>query len=244
MAVQLAGRRAARLFFAVEAATVGDELACGVLGHGVVAGAGGGAGVSSGCLGQPPRFGVRFRRSDGRIRVDLRRAAPGRALGGGGSGSCPRCRGSAGSARLRRPGPWACARASRVGLGGAACCGCGAGQCPCRHRAVAGALSSSSASPFPPRPWRGGGGASRGHWVWRPDGQIRCPQGRGRRPRWGMRLSVAGRGRQRRRRVLVPATVAGDGFGVRQGDARGRVSQFLHVARSEGVTADAAVQLL
>ena len=63
MAVQLAGRAAARLFFAVEAATVGDELACGVLGHGVVAGAGGGAGVFSGGLGQSPGFGDRIRRS-------------------------------------------------------------------------------------------------------------------------------------------------------------------------------------
>jgi len=59
-----------------------------------------------------------------------------------------------------------------------------------------------------------------------------------------MRLTVAGGGRQRRRRVLVPATVAGDGFGVRQDDARGRVSPVLHVARSEGVAADAAVRLL
>ena len=81
MAVQLAGRAAARLFSAVEAATVGDELACGVLGHGVVAGAGGGAGVFSGSLG----FGVRIRRSNDRIRADLRRAAPGRALGDGGT---------------------------------------------------------------------------------------------------------------------------------------------------------------
>ena len=51
MAVQLARRAAARLFFAVEAATVGDELACGVLGHDEVAEAGGGASVFSGSLG-------------------------------------------------------------------------------------------------------------------------------------------------------------------------------------------------
>ena len=51
MAVQLVGRAAARLFFAVEAATVGDELACGVLGHGEVARAGGGVGVFSGGWG-------------------------------------------------------------------------------------------------------------------------------------------------------------------------------------------------
>jgi len=61
---------------------------------------------------------------------------------------------------------------------------------------------------------------------------------------WGMRLTVAGGGRQHRRRVLEPATTAGDGFGVLQGDARGRVSPALHVARSEGVAADATVRLL
>ena len=51
MAVQLAERAAARLFFAMEATTVGDELACGVLGHDEVAEAGGGASVFSGSLG-------------------------------------------------------------------------------------------------------------------------------------------------------------------------------------------------
>ena len=50
MAVQLAVRAAARLFFVVEAATVGDELACGVLGLGKVTEAGGGAGVFGGGL--------------------------------------------------------------------------------------------------------------------------------------------------------------------------------------------------
>ena len=50
MAVWLAGRAAARLLFAVEAATVEDELACGVLGLGKVTEAGGGAGVFGGGL--------------------------------------------------------------------------------------------------------------------------------------------------------------------------------------------------
>ena len=50
MAVRLAGRAAARLFFAVGAATVEDELACGFLGLGEVAEAGGGAGVFGGGL--------------------------------------------------------------------------------------------------------------------------------------------------------------------------------------------------
>ncbi|XP_066373383.1 uncharacterized protein [Miscanthus floridulus] len=57
-----------------------------------IAEAGGGAGVFSGGLGQSPRFGVRIRRSKDRIRADLWRAAPRRALGNGGGGSCPRCR--------------------------------------------------------------------------------------------------------------------------------------------------------
>ena len=84
MAVQLAGRAAARLFFAVEATTVGGRARCGVLGHGEVAEAGGGAGVFSGGLGQSPRFGVRIRWSKDQIRVDLRRVMPGPALGDGG----------------------------------------------------------------------------------------------------------------------------------------------------------------
>jgi len=50
MAVWLAGRAAARLFFAVAAATVEDELACCFLGLGEVTEAGGGAGVFGGGL--------------------------------------------------------------------------------------------------------------------------------------------------------------------------------------------------
>ena len=50
MAVRLAGRAVARFFFTVEAAAVEDELACGFLGLGEVAEAGGGAGVFGGGL--------------------------------------------------------------------------------------------------------------------------------------------------------------------------------------------------
>ena len=54
----------------------------------------------------------------------------------------------------------------------------------------------------------------------------------------------ASHGDWRRSVASSAGACAGDGFGVRQGVARGRVSPVLHVVRSEGVAADAAVRLL
>jgi len=175
MAVRLAGRVAAGIFFAVGAATVEDELACGFLGLGEVAEAGGGAGVFGGGLlasatgSGGPRTGSAqisgMQRLGGRwasvAAAPVHGAAP--SPDPRGSGRCAQGRAQW---QLRRPRAGlllflalgsvggvrcsgACPRVSRVGLGGATCCGYGgAGQCPCRRWAVAGTPFSSSASPL------------------------------------------------------------------------------------------------